>query len=330
MLLFCAFPLLVYAKEINLAKLNCDANQASIAQKIQQNSTFEKELKPSKSEIITHKQMLKQMALQNKINLETANLIDDLVFLETVIKLDRNQPENILTFDEYYRKTMPNYKIEDAKKFLKENWNELEIIEQKYKVEKEIIVSLLLVETYFGKVTGKFNIMDAIFSLTLSDRRVKFWENELMSILKLIDKNNTLYNRDTKGSWGGAVGLIQFIPSTFLNFAVDGDGDGKIDIISNKLDAFASAANYLKKLGWKYNAPYLKKTKSITTFNQLCSKAGYPFQDGILVVPDKKLDTEAFIVYNNYLIILGWNRSLFFATTIGIVFNKLKDEKIKS
>ena len=183
----------------------------------------------------------------------------------------------------------------------------------------------MLIETYFGRVLGTNNIMDSLFTLILTSYRANFWQTELLHVFSLIEQGNTLYNRGTKGSWAGAVGMVQFIPSSFIKLAKDGDGDGIIDTVGSKMDAFASAANYLRESNWKYNALYLKEAGQLSlTQDEFCQKAGMPHEDGVLVFPDKKLDTKGFVVYNNFAVILLWNRSLFFSTTAGIIFNELK------
>ncbi len=275
--------------------------------------------------IINQKNKIEKLALEKGVSKETAKLAQTLVFTPTVSIREVNQPERTLGFDEYFQKTMPPSKILDAKKFLIDNWDELEKIEKEYKVDKEIIVTLMLIETYFGKILGTFNIMDSLFTLTLTSHRPDFWQTELLHIFTLIESKNTLYERETKGSWAGAVGMVQFIPSSFIKFAKDGDGDGIIDTVSSKMDAFASAAYYLKSSGWKYKEPYLRQVNVSLKEDEFCKKAGIEYEDGILVFPDKKLDTQSFVVYKNFNVVLLWNKSLFFSTTAGIVFNELKD-----
>lgn len=266
-----------------------------------------------------------QKAQEAGVSYDVAELGASLKFLPDVAVKEVTQPEYTLSFKEYFKRTMPPSKIESAKKFLIENWNDLEKIEKEYKVDKEVIVALILVETNFGKVLGNYNIMDSLFTLSITSYRPEFWTRELINVLILIDRGNTLYNRDTKGSWAGAVGLVQFIPSSFMRLAKDGNGDGRIDTVNNKMDAFASAANYLHISNWKYKGRYLREINKKLSKNEMCKYAGNPYEDGFLVMPDKKLESPEFIVYNNFHVVLLWNRSLFFSTTVGIVFNELKN-----
>lgn len=275
--------------------------------------------------IEVRKKEIMEKAINAGVSSQNASLANTLKFLPEVAIKEVTQPEYTLSFEEYFKRTMPQSKIDSAKKFLIENWNDLEKIEKKYKVDKEVIVALILVETNFGKVLGNYNIMDSLFTLSLTSYRPEFWTKELINVFILINQGNTLYERNTKGSWAGAVGLVQFIPSSFMKLAIDGNGDGKIDTVNNKMDAFASAANYLNVSGWKYKGKYLREVKISLSQREMCEKAGRPFDDGFLMLPDKKLESKRFIVYNNFSTVLLWNRSLFFSTTVGIVFNELKD-----
>ena len=266
-----------------------------------------------------------QKALEAGVSESIAELGGSLKFLPDVAIKEVTQPERTLSFNEYFTRTMPQSKIDSAKKFLIENWNDLDKIEKQYKVDKEVIVALILVETNFGKVLGNYNIMDSLFTLSLTSYRPEFWTRELINVFILINRGDNLYNRDTKGSWAGAVGLVQFIPSSFIKLAKDGNGNGKIDTVNNKMDAFASAANYLHLSNWKYKTNYLKEINEKFTQEQICKYAGHPYKDGFLVLPDKKLESKKFIVYHNFSVVLLWNRSLFFGITVGIVFNELKN-----
>ncbi len=268
---------------------------------------------------------IEKIALENGISKETAKIAQTLIFDPKVALLEVRQPERMLSFREYYEKTMPDYKILDAKKFLIDNWDELEKIEKQFKVEKEVIVALILIETYLGKVLGTFNIMDSLFTLSLTSYRPEFWQKELLHTFALTEGKKTLYNRETKGSWAGAVGLVQFIPSSFIKLAKDGDGDGIIDTVANKMDAYASAGNYLKEAGWKYQTPYIRKVNLSLTDEEFCQKAGKAFEDGFLVFPDRKNTESVFVAHKNFSVVLLWNRSLFFSTTVGLVYNELKN-----
>jgi membrane-bound lytic murein transglycosylase B len=311
-----------FAFEIKLAQVRCEDEKAQMPQE------EKKSINPSlitATQIQEKRDTIQNLAIQRGISLQVALLSQGLVFNPSVAIKEVTQPEKTLTFNEYLTKTMPSYKVLDAKKFLIDNWNELDLIEKEYKVDKEIIVALILVETYFGKILGNFNIMDSLFTLSLTSYRSDFWQTELLNVFFLIERGDNLYTRETKGSWAGAVGMVQFIPSSFIKLAKNGDGSGRIDTINNKLDAFASAANYLKVSGWQYKKPYLRNASIGIEKSQFCKVLGKKMEDGVLVMPDKKPETPAFIVYNNYDVVLKWNRSLFFATTVGIIFNELKD-----
>jgi membrane-bound lytic murein transglycosylase B len=314
---------------IKLAKLECELTPEERKEQLEARKIKEPSM-VTEEEITSKRKEIENLAIESGVSKQNAEMARTLLFIPAISTSEVRQPEKILSFEEYFSRTMPASKILDAKKFLIDNFEDLEIIENEYKVDKEIIVTLMLIETYFGRVLGKHNIMDSLFSLILTSHRPQFWQTELLNVFTLIERGDTLYNRDTKGSWAGAVGMVQFIPSSFMKLAKDGDGDGKIDTVNNKLDAFASAANYLKISGWKYNAPFLKEINLNLTQSELCAQAGMPFQDGVLVIPDKKLDTKTFIVYKNFAVVLLWNKSLFFGTTSGIIYNELKNVSSKN
>jgi membrane-bound lytic murein transglycosylase B len=314
---------------IKLAKLECELKPEERKEQMEMRKIKEPSM-VTEEEIASKRKEIENLAIESGVSQKNAAMARTLLFVPNVSVSEVRQPEKILSFEEYFSRTMPASKILDAKNFLIDNFEDLEKIENEYKVDKEIIVALILIETYFGRVLGKHNIMDSLFSLILTSHRPQFWQTELLNVFTLIERGNTLYNRDTKGSWAGAVGMVQFITSSFMKLAKDGDGDGKIDTVNNKLDAFASAANYLKISGWKYNTPFLKEIKLNLTQDELCIQAGMPFQDGVLVIPDKKLDTQTFVVYNNFAVVLLWNKSLFFGTTVGIIYNELKNVSSKN
>lgn len=277
------------------------------------------------SDIKEQKKSIEKLALSSGISRKTAKHIRDLHFLPSVAQQDAKQPEMVLSFEQYLKIFTSDTKQREAEQFLLDNFDDLQEVESKYGVEKEVIVTLILMESYFGKIMGNYNMLNSLFTLTLTGYRPEFWKEELIAALKLIDKKHTVYNRNTNSSWSGATGMIQFMPSSLMQYGKDGSKDGKIDILTQKKDAFASAAHYLKSFGWKYKSPYLESVQPKTTNEDLCNIAGMPFNNGILVVPDKKPEAPTFVVYNNYGVILAWNRSLFFATTVGIISNKMKD-----
>tara|TARA_B100000900_G_scaffold87023_1_gene70647 strand:- start:2722 stop:3369 length:648 start_codon:yes stop_codon:yes gene_type:complete len=212
------------------------------------------------------------------------------------------------------------------------------------------------IETNFGTYVGKMDILSSLATLSFDKRRSEFFTNELLILLKLIEKQQIDY-KTLYGSWAGAFGFFQFMPSTMKNYALDYDNDNYIDLKNNK-DAYASAANYLSKIGWKFNQPcfykinlsndipkkYLnvsakklnnkKKLKYFRTFindNSFLNKDLDDLNVAIItpdkdIIPDAENLKPAYVVFDNYEIILQWNRSLRFSLAVCTLKDKFKDE----
>ena len=229
-------------------------------------------------------------------------------------------------------------------------------VESKFNVEKELLLSLMGIETNFGKHLGKMDIISSLATLSYDKRRSEFFSNELLTLLKLIDDNQIDY-KTLYGSWAGAFGFFQFMPSTIKNYAFDYNKDDFIDL-KNSEDAYASAANYLNKIGWKKNDLCFKKIeldenipikflnvsarklhskkkiksfkKYIKNYSELNIKNENqkiaiitPDKD---IIPDAQTLNPAYIVFENYEIILQWNRSLRFALAVCTLKDKFKNE----
>jgi membrane-bound lytic murein transglycosylase B len=270
----------------------------------------------------------------------------DAKYLPKVIVLDRKQPDKTKTFEQYLQAAMPDKRVKMAREKYAENKKLLNEIGRKYGVQPKYIVALWGSESDFGRNMGNFKITDSLATLAFEGRRADFFKGELIKALKMIDSEN-VEESEMKGSWAGAMGQTQFMPTSFLEFAVDYDGDGKKDIWGTKADVFASIANYLSKTGWDnksswgrevmlpqgFNTALLGKTteKSIAEWKKLGIKNlnGKPIpskngvQASVIRVEDND-DSRAFLVYPNYKIVLKWNRSLYFATTIGMLADKIK------
>jgi membrane-bound lytic murein transglycosylase B len=263
-------------------------------------------------------------------------------FLPKVIRFDRNQPHSSTAFSDYLQKIVPQSRANRAKKKIQQNWALLDKIEKEYGVQKRFIVSLWAIESNFGTNMGSFNIPNSLATLSYEGRRAAFFKKELLLALKIIDKNHISY-RKMKGSWAGAMGQTQFMPSSFFNFAVDYNKNGKIDIWNEREDVFASIANFLSKSGWKPDytwgrsvtlpANFDKKlfgketTKTLAQWDKLGVRKsnGKPLdtkhQIGASIVAVN--DRHHFIIYDNYKTLLKWNRSLYFASAVGILSDKI-------
>ena len=268
--------------------------------------------------------------------------------LKRIIKYDRNQPEFIEKTNVYIGKRVNKQKVIYAKKLIRNNKNLLNKVEKKFNVPKNYLVALWGIETVFGKHKGKVDIISALATLSFDKRRSAYFSRELITLLRLIDKDIVNLN-DLKGSWAGAHGNFQFMPSSIKNYAIDYNKDGKIDLYESLEDSFASAANYLKKIGWDknpwgvkvkltqkldsknftYDARKLAKQKKVKDW----VKSGILLPDNFkinpntkarLIKPDGKV-SDVYMVFNNYEKLLNWNRSLRFAITIGIFADLLSN-----
>ena len=295
-------------------------------------------------------------ALKKGISEKTFNTaMNNVKFLPKVIKYDRYQPEFYEDTKTYISKRTSKEKVSQGLIIYKKNNLLINKVESEFKVDKELLLSLMGIETNFGKFLGKMDILSSLATLSFDKRRSEFFTKELIKILQLIDRGVIDY-KVLYGSWAGAFGNFQFMPSTIMNYAIDYNNDEKIDLKSID-DSFASAANYINKLGWKVDEPcYLKiellentpksllntSAKKIKNKNTLKKFKKYikdsdkiSFNDKLKVaivtpdrdiVEDSKLLEPAFLVFNNYELILKWNRSLRFGLAVCNLRNKFKNE----
>ncbi len=263
------------------------------------------------------------------------------------VTADRNQPEKKLTLDEYIPQAVPDWKVKQAKQLYKEHYGELERIGNQFGVQPRFIVALWGVESNFGTFTGRFPVIDALSTMAFEGRREEFFRSETMAALHILDQGH-IKLENFKGSWAGAMGQCQFMPSSFLRFAADGDGDGKKDIWQSKADVFASTANYLSQSGWdkeytwgrqvkvpKGIDPELEgRTDEKGKYLQEWSKLGITKYDGSplpkltddikawLIMPDSE-NGRTYLVYNNYNVLMKWNRSYYFALAVSHLADRI-------
>ena len=297
----------------------------------------------------------KKRALNEGISSKTVNsVMDKAIFLPKVIEYDRYQPEFYEDTSTYINKRVNEEKIKKGLNFYIDNSSLIEEIEKKFSVEKELLLALMGVETNFGKYLGKMDIVSSLATLSFDKRRSEFFSKELLILLKLIDKDiidpNILY-----GSWAGAFGNFQFMPRTIKNYAIDYNSNSVIEL-KNIDDSFASAANYINKIGWnkkgtcfikiklKNNIPKkflntsakkIKNKKKLSYFKKYIIN----YQDidlnkntiSAIITPDKDIipDAEnlspAYLIFENYELILKWNRSLRFALAVCTLKNEFKN-----
>ena len=292
----------------------------------------------------------KNFALKKGISQETINIaFKNVKFLEQVIKYDRKQPEFFEDTKTYVSKRANAARVKTAKKLFKKNKNLFDDVESNFYVEKEILLALWGIETNFGKHVGKMDIISSLATLSYDKRRRDFFSSQLLILLKLID--DKLVDPDTLyGSWAGAYGNFQFMPSTIKRFAIDYDGNSKIELKSSLDDSLASAANYINRIGWKKGQPCfyrvkltnkIKKKYVNSSARKISNRLrisqwkkrgvvkfdGTEFETNIkaaLILPDGKPDTPTFLVFENYEKILKWNRSLRFGISVCTLANKIK------
>ncbi|MEH0741464.1 lytic murein transglycosylase [Vibrio cholerae] len=256
------------------------------------------------------------------------------------VTADKNQPEKKLTLDEYIPRAVPKWKIDQAKALYQKHHTELTRIGEQYGVQPRFIVALWGVESNFGKFTGNYPVIDALATLAYDGRREAFFRSETMAALQILEQGHIAFD-DFKGSWAGAMGQCQFMPSSFLAFAADGNGDGKKDIWTTEADVFASAANYLSQSGWDDTYTWGRQVKLPAGFDtsiqgRAPDKAKYLQQWASMGItrfdgrPLPKLDQDiqawliapddangrVYLVYNNYNVLMKWNRSYYFALAV--------------
>jgi membrane-bound lytic murein transglycosylase B len=298
----------------------------------------------------------KKLAKAEGISKNTINdALETVRFLPKVLEYDRFQPEFYEDTKTYIKKRSSNDKIKNGLNLYKKEKKTIDFIEDKFDVEKELLLSLMGIETNYGKYLGKMDIISSLATLSYDKRRSEFFTSELLTLLKLIDRKvidkNILY-----GSWAGAFGNFQFMPSTIKNYAIDYNKNSVIEL-KNVEDSFASAANYINLIGWDKNQPcfyqielkdnvpdkYLNTSaKKINNKKPLKYFKKFIVNSDILkinknlmsaiITPDKEIIPgaktlhPAYLVFDNYELILKWNRSLRFALAVCTLKNKLKNE----
>ena len=186
--------------------------------------------------------------------------------IERVVELDRSQPEFTLTMETYLTRVVPESRVERGKRLLNENRELLDAIWQAYGVQPRFVVAFWAIESDFGRATGGFSVIRALATLAWDPRRARFFRAELMAALQILNEGHVTVDAMT-GSWAGAMGQTQFLPSVYLRSAVDFDGDGRKDIWNSSADALASAAHHLSNLGWKGDQTWGREILLPTDFN---------------------------------------------------------------
>lgn len=271
------------------------------------------------------------------------DVINNLKPLERVIKLDRSQPEFTESFTGYTRKRVSEFRVETGKKMLVEHAGLLAKLSKEYGVPARYIVAFWGLETNYGGYKGKIEILNALATLACDPRRSRYFTQELHNLFTLLD-DQRVQQTQLLGSWAGAMGHMQFMPTTLITYGVDGDGDGKLNVWDSLPDALTSAANYLNKIGWNKEEIWGRKVElpKNFAFSEVALDTRYPLSHfkklGItksyrrplpnydtqakLILPSGHLG-PAFLVYNNFSIILKWNYSQNYALAVGLLADQL-------
>lgn len=262
---------------------------------------------------------------------------------QRVIELDRKQPEGTMTFEQYRERIVNPIRIKKGREMLAKNRTMLEEIGRHYGVSPQYIVALWGIETNYGSNTGGFDIVQALATLAWEGRRSSFFTKELLEALQILDQGHVGYH-DMKGSWAGAMGQNQFMPSSFFAYAQDYNKDGRKDIWTTLPDVFASTANYLARSGWHDGEKWGRQVivpkglsenlvgksakRALAGWEKLGVRAvgntKLPQADmmAYLVAPDG-LEGPTYLVYNNFDVIKRWNRSDYFATSVGLLADEI-------
>ena len=298
----------------------------------------------------------KSQAVKSGISEKVVNeVMSKAVFLPQVIKYDKFQPEFYEDTNTYLKKRTNKKKVKKGLALYKKEKLIIDKIEKEFLVEKELLLALMGIETNFGKYLGKMDIVSSLATLSFDKRRSEFFTKELIILLNLVDQK-IIDKKILFGSWAGAFGNFQFMPRTIQNYAIDYNKNTTIELKKTE-DSFASAANYLNKIGWKKNTPcfikinlnksipnkylnssagniknrkkvkyfekYIKNYKDLKIDKNLVTAIITPDID---IIPGANTYTPAYLVFANYEKVLNWNRSLRFALAVCTLKNNFKNE----
>ena len=287
---------------------------------------------------------LQKRALAAGISPATVNsVIPALQYQEKVIELDRHQPEFVETFQNYMAKRVTPNRVKAGREMLVKYQPLLEKLLRQYGVPPQYLIAFWGIETHYGSYLGKMPVLDSLATLACDQRRSEFFTSQLLEALKMVDAK-TVEPKDFLGSWAGAVGNMQFMPSAYRRYAVDADGDGKADLWHSIPDALTSAAHYLNELGWErelrwgrevilpkkfdYGLTSMAQARDLKAWRAMGVKManGKPLPNystrAAILLPAGHTG-PAFIVYDNFNVILKWNRSEFYGIAVGHLADRI-------
>jgi membrane-bound lytic murein transglycosylase B len=281
---------------------------------------------------------LRQDALKEGIGAGTLSAaLEGLAPIARVIELDRRQPEGRFTFQQYNQRVLSESRIERGRELYREHRSLLDRVAADYGVQPRFIVALWGIESSYGSFDGEYPVIGALATLAHDGRRASFFRGELLKALRIVDRGDIAVERMT-GSWAGAMGQSQFMPSSYDAYAIDYDGDGRRDIWTSLPDVFASIANYLAKAGWndrytwgrKVHVPEalngdlvgLNTTRPLPQWQELGVRRADGANLPAAILNASLLSTDegqgpAYLVYDNFRVLMAWNRSTYFALTVG-------------
>jgi membrane-bound lytic murein transglycosylase B len=272
-------------------------------------------------------------------------VFSNLSYRQSVVKADKNQPETKITLDSYLATRVPDWKVAKAVSLMAKHYDLLDQVEKKYGVQKRFIVALWGNESNFGSIMGKHPVINSLVTLAYDGRRETMFKKQLFAALEILDNEYVSLERFV-GSWAGAMGQSQFMPSSFLHYAVDFDQDGKKDIWSNQADVFASIANFLKSEGWNDSLTWGRQVKvpdkfdlSLVGFKRTAMRSLIDWQalgvrrhDGkdlpqlntqaSFLAPDGE-DGRLYLVYENFHTLMKWNRSSYFGVSVSYLADRI-------
>ena len=287
---------------------------------------------------------LRLEAIDSGVSEATANAaLANVTPVERIIELDRNQPEFKLDFWEYVGRVVSNARIEQGRVHLELHREMLEDVQSRYGIPPPVLVAAWGVESNYGRTQGSLSVISSLVTLAYDERRSAFFRGELLHALRIIDESHIELD-DMKGSWAGAMGQLQFMPSTFVDYARDGDGDGRKDIWNNPADAVESAANFMASAGWRAGIIWGRQVQLPAEFDtalqgldtrktlnewqalgiRMIGGADLPnvAVEGSVILPAEGIE-PAFMVYQNYRAIMRWNRSHLFAISVGHLADRI-------
>ncbi len=270
-------------------------------------------------------------------------------YIDKVIRLDNFQPEFNKSFYEYIDNALSIKRVKEGNFNLKNYKTLLKNVYDEFGIPPEIIISFWGLETFYGKIRGEFNIIESLASLAYSSRRKDFFKRELIFALKILNARD-MTNSQLYGSWAGAFGHFQFMPSTFISYAVDGNMDGFKNLTGDIMDAMYSAGNYLSKMGWNNKLPWgvevwfdvkiskiweladkdewLPLSNFLDAGVKFYTKKNYPLDSKVKLIAPAGCEGPTFLVFENFKYIMSWNNSTNYALAVGLLSDAVKVNKV--